>query len=114
MPFEIPFELPIIDRRLKCYCPDLFSAGCQGSLHPIRTSIVQPKSTAEYIQATSRAPFAPRAMDRGLTGAMVSLLRLSDESLNPNLGAGQLKAVGNGRISNTRNVNHSELKVAPL
>ena len=98
----------------------------------------QPKSTAEYIQATSRVgrafpgivftvltwsrprdlshyetfehyhatfykhveaqsvtPFAARAMDRGLTGTMVSLLRLSDESLNPNLGASQLKSVGN-------------------
>ena len=40
-------------------------------------------------------PFAARAMDRGLTGAMVSLLRLSDDTLNPNLGAGQLKTVGN-------------------
>lgn len=95
----------------------------------------QPKSTAEYIQATSRVgrsfpglvctvltwarprdlshyetfehyhatfykhveaqsvtPFSPRAMDRGLTGTMLSLMRLGDESLNSNDGASSLKS----------------------
>jgi hypothetical protein len=47
----------------------------------------------KHVEAQSVTPFAPRALDRGLTGTMISLLRLRYEELNPNLGAMQLDDV---------------------
>jgi hypothetical protein len=47
----------------------------------------------KHVEAQSVTPFAPRAMDRGLTGAMVSMLRLGHDEFNPNLGAEKLDTV---------------------
>ena len=44
----------------------------------------------KHVEAQSVTPFSPRAMDRGLTGAMLSVLRLDNDPFNPNTGAGAL------------------------
>ncbi len=44
----------------------------------------------KHVEAQSVTPFSPRAMDRGLTGAMLSLVRLENEAFSPNEGAGLL------------------------
>lgn len=44
----------------------------------------------KHVEAQSVTPFSPRALDRGLTGAMISWLRLDRHEFNPNLGAQQL------------------------
>lgn len=41
----------------------------------------------KHVEAQSVTPFSPRAMDRGLTGSVLSLMRLDSDALNPNLGA---------------------------
>ncbi len=41
----------------------------------------------KHVESQSVTPFAPRALDRGLTGTMVSLMRLENEALNANEGA---------------------------
>ena len=46
----------------------------------------------KHVEAQSVTPFSPRAMDRGLTGALLSLMRLENNSFSHNDGAGQLSA----------------------
>jgi hypothetical protein len=48
----------------------------------------------QHVEALSVTPFAPRAMDRGLTGILVSLMRLENDLLTPNQGAGLLDRNG--------------------
>ena len=44
----------------------------------------------KHVEALSVTPFAARALDRGLSGVMVGLMRLWEDRLNPNLAAGEL------------------------
>ncbi len=44
----------------------------------------------KHVEALSVTPFSARALDRGLSGVMVGLLRLWDEHLNGNLKAGEV------------------------
>ncbi|MET3497097.1 DISARM system helicase DrmA [Variovorax boronicumulans] len=44
----------------------------------------------KHVEAQSVTPFSPRAMDRGLTGSLLSLMRLENDAFSPNDGAGQL------------------------
>jgi hypothetical protein len=45
----------------------------------------------KHVEALSVTPFSARALDRGLSGAMVALMRLWEERLNGNLKAGELQ-----------------------
>jgi len=44
----------------------------------------------KHVEAQSVTPFSPRAMDRGLTGALLALMRLENAAFSPNLGAREL------------------------
>jgi len=58
----------------------------------------------KHVEAQSVTPFAPRALDRGLTGTMVSVLRLGNDPLNPNLGAQVLDNAGSAEAAAVRKV----------
>jgi hypothetical protein len=47
-----------------------------------------------YVEALSVTPFAPRALARGLTGVLASMVRLDGLEFNPNHGAAQIKGAG--------------------
>lgn len=51
---------------------------------------VDARPLGQLVEALSVTPFAPRALDRGLAGVLVSLLRLTDGRLNPNSGAQEM------------------------
>jgi hypothetical protein len=44
----------------------------------------------KHVEALSVTPFSARALDRGLSGVMVGLMRLGDDHLNANLKAGEI------------------------
>ncbi len=56
----------------------------------------------KHVEAQSVTPFAPRALDRGLTGTLVSLMRLGHAPLNPNLGAMALDNVASPELKSAK------------
>ncbi|HYD94747.1 MAG TPA: DISARM system helicase DrmA [Noviherbaspirillum sp.] len=53
----------------------------------------------KHVEAQSVTPFSPRAMDRGLTGALLSLMRLENDAFSPNVGAGELEKSDNPEVT---------------
>lgn len=56
----------------------------------------------KHVEAQSVTPFAPRALDRGLTGTLISMMRLGNVNLNPNLGAMELKNSSSAELANAK------------
>jgi len=46
----------------------------------------------QHVEAQSVTPFSPRALDRGLTGAMLSIMRNAYDPFAPNTGAGAMNS----------------------
>jgi hypothetical protein len=55
----------------------------------------------QHVEAQSVTPFSPRAMDRGLTGAMLAVMRNRFEPFAPNPGAGALNSPSRAEMLST-------------
>ncbi len=58
----------------------------------------------KHVEAQSVTPFSPRALDRGLTGAMLGILRLGTPRLNPNTGVSALDRTDLEEVAHVINV----------
>ena len=58
----------------------------------------------KHVEAQSVTPFSPRAMDRGLTGSLLSLMRLENDAFSPNEGAGKLDKSDQSEITDAIDV----------
>jgi hypothetical protein len=55
----------------------------------------------QHVEAQSVTPFSPRAMDRGLTGTMLAVMRNRFEPFAPNTGAGALTSPSRSEVVST-------------
>jgi hypothetical protein len=55
----------------------------------------------QHVEAQSVTPFSPRAIDRGLTGTMLSLMRNRFEPFSPNTGAGAMTSPSLPEVTST-------------
>lgn len=58
----------------------------------------------KHVEAQSVTPFSPRAMDRGLTGTLLSVMRLENAVFNPNPGAASLDKPDRAEAAAARDV----------
>jgi len=56
----------------------------------------------QYVEAQSVTPFSPRALDRGLTGSMVSILRHDHDTFRSNTDAGEMTSATLSEFAETR------------
>ena len=55
----------------------------------------------QHVEAQSVTPFSPRAVDRGLTGLSMSILRLKHSELAPNIGASKMDSPSKPELAQT-------------